>query len=69
MYVAAQQNGDLRLQDQDEQYVSGRVELYLDGVWGTVDAGTGVQLGPAQTICRQLGYFDSLNSGTVIDLG
>ncbi len=50
---------------------SGRVEIYLNGVWGTIDAGTdsSSQIGPAQTVCRQLGYDDSSDYGTVSSLG
>lgn len=48
----------------------GRVELYLDGVWGTVGARRGIRrrTWAADTICRQLGYSDSSERGTVADL-
>ncbi len=68
--TGAQQNGDVRLIGGSTS--AGRVEIYLDSVWGTMDAGTdsGDQKGPAQTVCRQLG-FDNVGSkfGTVTQLG
>ncbi len=49
---------------------SGRVEVYLDELWGTVNAGVSddQQKGTAQTICRQLGYDNSDYYGTVSKL-
>ncbi len=71
IHTGAWQNGDLRLRDCATSH-SGRVEINLNSVWGTVDAGTDVssQMGPAQTVvCRQLGYDGSSNYGTVSELG
>ena len=33
----------------------GRVEIFISGVWGTVD-GDGTQFPEAAVVCRQLGY-------------
>lgn len=66
----AQQYGDLRLED-GTLADSGRVEIFRNGVWGTINAGTSNsdQSGPAQTICRQLGYYDTVTFGTVAEMG
>ena len=53
----------------------GRVEVYLNGVWGTVDVRGGLLSGgrrrrwAAHAVCRQLGYPDSSDRGDVGDLG
>ena len=34
----------------------GRVEIYLDGVWGTITANSADGEDGAHVVCRQLGY-------------
>ena len=51
--------GDIRLADGDEG--SGRVEVCLDGYWGTV-CDDGWDSNDATTVCRQLGYNKTGNS-------
>ena len=48
--------GAIRLADSDES--SGRVEVCLDGLWGTV-CHRGWDSNDATTVCRQLGYNDT----------
>ena len=48
-------DGDIRLRDGDGN--SGRVEVCLDGHWGTV-CDDGWDSNDATTVCRQLGYTD-----------
>lgn len=68
----AQENGDLRLRDglSGETITGGRVEIYLNKVWGTLDAGTDKKnmTGAARTACRQLGYDSEAYVGTVSSL-
>ena len=41
---------------------SGTLEVFLKGEWGTACA-TGVSKGDADSVCRQLGYTESLSFG------
>ena len=73
-------NGDIRLAsfigDEDENFLSGRLEIYVDtillsvdddssgdgllGSWGSV-CGVGFSLVEAHVACRQLGYVGALD--------
>ena len=65
------QNGDIRLADGTA--TKGRLEVYLDGVWGTVcydpEYYTVWEKGAARAACRQLGFNNQINVGSVVDLG
>ena len=52
-------DGLVRLADGDR--LSGRVEVYVDGVWGTV-CDDGFDLNEAAVICRQLGFSMSVQA-------
>lgn len=57
----------------DSYYVNseifGRVEVYLDGVWGTVHFDTGdYSDGAGEAVCRQLGFTYMGQTGTIITL-
>ena len=45
--------GDIRLIGGSFSW-EGRVEIYMSGVWGTVEDNTGTNV--AKVVCRQLGY-------------
>ena len=70
--VSAQENGDVRLAGGNSE-LRGRVELFLNGVWGTVEA-RGQLIGgsrmswAADAICRQLGFPDAEDRGDVEDM-
>lgn len=61
--AAAQSNGDIRLVGGGNSH-SGRLEIFLNNVWGTVCYDT-VSPGAAQAACRQLGYSDYESVDTV----
>ena len=61
--VGAQSNGDIRIvQNPNNTFIEywdpGRLEVYLDGEWGTICA-NGFNAYAADVACRQLGYEDS----------
>ena len=59
--VKAQSNGDLRLvqgSSRDEYDMMGRLEIYLDGEWGTFCV-KNFNSNAGDTACRQLGYAES----------
>ncbi len=45
---------------------SGVVEVYLQGVWGSVQPSDYKRVG--QATCRQLGYYDVVNYGSYSSL-
>ncbi len=63
------QDGDIRLAGGTA--TRGRLELYY-GVWGTVcydsQKSTELEKGAARAACRQLGYEDMVDVGTVVDM-
>ena len=61
--IQAQSNGDLRLVNGNfPDYWTGRLEIYLDGEWGTFCA-NGFNTFAGDAACRQLGYDGS--DGTI----
>jgi len=38
----------------------GRVEVYCNGQWGTICSTSGFGSAEAETVCRQLGYTDTI---------
>ena len=65
----AQAYGDVRLADKTEVDLTlGRLEVYLDGRWGTVCSDRFTK-GAAQTVCHQLGYQVNVMYDTVVSLG
>ena len=40
----------------------GRVEVYLDGVWGAVCGGSTWNMNASHVVCRQLGYEQAVES-------
>ena len=61
--AASQSNGDVRLTS-GATTSSGRLEIFLQGTWGTI-CNDGFTEGAALAACRQLGYYDVQNYGTV----
>ena len=54
-------NGDVRLVGGSTEY-EGRVEVCLDGVWGTICADFAWGDGSAKVICKQLNYSNESKS-------
>jgi hypothetical protein len=73
--VQAQNNGDIRLVNNNQITIdiSGRLEIFIDGKWGTICGNSGTDLqAVADTACRQLGLTEAsivFGSGTVTQLG
>lgn len=62
-------NGDVRLIRNDTYSNGGRLEIYLNEQWGTVQFNPYLsQRGVAQAVCRQLGYDNYIERGTVVTL-
>ena len=57
----------IRLAD-GESASEGRVEVYYNGVWGTI-CDDGWDIDDARVICRQLGYTDAMKATTSSDFG
>ena len=55
LLAAEFRNGDIRLVGGTYQW-EGRVEIFLDGVWGTI-ADSHWSGEEAETACRMMGYF------------
>ena len=68
--VRAQNNGDIRLVNNVKDNYDGRLEVFMDGKWGTIcgKSGTDIQA-VADTACRQLGFKEAFVYGTVTDMG
>ena len=63
---SSQSNGDVRVVDGRNLH-EGRLEIFLKGKWGTfcgID-NTKFTRGAAEAACRQLGYIDQIESGSV----
>ena len=72
--VQAQNNGDVRLVNntQDALQTGGRLEVFIDGKWGTICSNGSTDLqAVADTVCRQLALSETsrLEAGTVTQLG
>ena len=74
--VMAQNEGDVRLVNNVKDILDtfqGRLEIFIDGKWGTVCGTNGTDLkAVADTACRQLGLTEAapiFSSGTVTELG
>ena len=73
-WVQAQNNGDVRLvNDPKRGSFSGRLEVFIDGKWGTIcSKGSADLQAVADTACKQLGLTQAsllYGSGTVKELG
>ena len=72
--VQAQNNGDVRLVNntQDALQTGGRLEVFIDGKWGTICSNGGTDLqAVANTVCRQLAFSEASlyeGAGTVTQL-
>ena len=67
--TSSQSNGDVRLVGGHNSY-EGRLEIFLKGKWGTfcgVD-NTKFTKGAAQAACKQLGYNDQIEYGSINNL-
>ena len=73
--VRAQNNGDIRLVNNVKKTIDayqGRLEVFIDGKWGTICIQSGFNFQPAaDTACRQLGLKEAVPDGygTVTELG
>ena len=66
--VFAQQHGDLRLAGtQDPSF--GRLEIFINNVWGTICMHGEFTIESANTACRQLGRAEALAFYNVDDIG
>ncbi|MCG8621995.1 MAG: scavenger receptor cysteine-rich domain-containing protein [Proteobacteria bacterium] len=64
--TSSQSNGDVRLVDGRNSY-EGRLEIFLKGKWGTFCGtdNTKFTRGAAEAACKQLGYNDQIEYGSV----
>lgn len=53
-------NGDLRLSGYGSTLLWGRLEIYLDGSWGTVCV-DGINIKPLEVACHQMGLGYAIN--------
>ena len=58
--------GAIRLMDPTHSVDNGRLEVFLDGVWGTV-CGRNFGINEADVVCGQLGFSAALRQGMVLD--
>ena len=64
LFIAEPQDGDIRLYPEARVSViliSGHLEVYYDGEWGTVCADQ-LDINDAHEVCRQLGYNGSISA-------
>lgn len=71
MQTLAQSNGDVRLVGGSHAVYKGRLEIFLNGKWGTFcgSDSTKFSRGAAEAACKQLGYLDQNGFGSVNQLG
>ena len=68
--VQAQNNGDIRLVNAANQLPSeGRLEIFMNGKWGTFCSKNSDLNAVAKTACRQLRYKYAFSFGRVADMG
>lgn len=65
----SQSNGDVRLVGGRNHY-EGRLEIFLKGTWGTFCGADNTRFtrGAAEAACKQLGYFDEIEYGSINNL-
>ena len=65
--VKSQNNGDVRLAQTSDNFIyEGRLEIFMNGKWGTVCNKTSNLDSVADTACRQLGYKGAFSYGRTV---